>query len=289
MSEHTIEMNVLKVQVEGYPALAALQGTYPQLGIYRRFATLNARNLLYLQAELVNLERDLEEYTEKDCRSEDARRRLCNKNWHYLSKKEQGLAGSQWHTMLRIKEKLKEYNDCLLQQRQLTSFHEPEAGNLEFLNEWLRDPRHGKSALEGLDRQVWKDGRDLLVAKPDGLADDSLTRILRKYLTFPFHILWSRYRSPVDVENGIYKYDEEAVIRLANVIGMAVSALLPVLAVVVLYFVHDMLKRLAMVAMFTVIFSLALMATTKARRIEIFAATAAFASVQVVFIGSSST
>ncbi len=44
----------------GYTALALLMGRVPEVAIFRRFSTLNARNLLYLQAELVQLEDDLE-------------------------------------------------------------------------------------------------------------------------------------------------------------------------------------------------------------------------------------
>ncbi|KAH8600166.1 hypothetical protein B0O99DRAFT_682613 [Bisporella sp. PMI_857] len=94
---------------------------------------------------------------------------------------------------------------------------------------------------------------------------------------------------PVDEESMIYVYDEKIVIRVADMIGTATSSLLPVLAVIVLYSVREMLIRLGMIALFTVLFALALMVTTEAKRIEIFAATAAFASVQVVFVGSTSS
>lgn len=73
----------------------------------------------------------------------------------------------------------------------------------------------------------------------------------------------------------IYVYDEKIVIRAADMIGTAISSLLPVLAVIVLHSVHEMLTRLGMIALFTVVFALALMVTTKAKRVEIFAATAA--------------
>jgi hypothetical protein len=95
---------------EGYPKLAALQGIYPQLGIYRRFATLNARNLLYLQAELVILESDLNKFTLKDYVSEDLTAKLYHKNWHRLNKRKDGVLNSQYYTMLRVREKLKEYS-----------------------------------------------------------------------------------------------------------------------------------------------------------------------------------
>ena len=100
----------METSPEGYPKLAALQGTYPQLGIYRRFSTLNARNLLYLQAELVILEANLNQFTKKDCVSEDQNARLHNKNWYRLNERKDGVVNSQYHTMLCVREKLKEYS-----------------------------------------------------------------------------------------------------------------------------------------------------------------------------------
>jgi hypothetical protein len=277
---------------EGYPRLAALQGTYPQLGIYRRFTTLNARNLLYLQAELVDLETCLDEYTKEDCASKDARKKLHNKNWYFLSQGNDGVPDSQWHTMLCVREKLKEYSkmsripvcimcyswqtdECLFHQRQLATFDQPETGNLEYMKGWLSDPRLGNCALGGLDRNVWKDGKDLLVVKPDVIAADSFSRLLRNPLIALCRILPSGCCGPADIENNIRVYDEKIVIRAADMIGTAISSSLPVLAVAVLYCIQSMLTRLGIVALFTVLFSLALMATTKAKRIEIFAATAA--------------
>ncbi|PQE07040.1 ATP synthase subunit gamma protein [Rutstroemia sp. NJR-2017a BBW] len=87
----------------------------------------------------------------------------------------------------------------------------------------------------------------------------------------------------------IYEYKEKTVTRVADMIGISIASLLPVLAVIVLYSVHEMLVRLGIIAMFTVVFALALMVTTNAKRVEIFAATAGFASVQVVFVGSTSS
>lgn len=96
--------------MEGYPKLAVLQAAYPELCIYRRFSTLNARNLLYLQAELVDLEEQLDEYTLADIKSDDLREKKYSRNWHYLSTSVDGVENSQWYTMLAIREKLREYS-----------------------------------------------------------------------------------------------------------------------------------------------------------------------------------
>ena len=67
----------------------------------------------------------------------------------------------------------------------------------------------------------------------------------------------------------------------------AVSATLPTAAILVVYFVQNMVHRIGLVIVFTVIFSAALTVLTGAKRIEIFSATAAFAAVEVVYIGST--
>jgi len=43
-----------------YSKLASLMGPHPELAIFRRFSTLNAQNLLYLQTELVHPKRKLQ-------------------------------------------------------------------------------------------------------------------------------------------------------------------------------------------------------------------------------------
>jgi hypothetical protein len=65
------------------------------------------------------------------------------------------------------------------------------------------------------------------------------------------------------------------VLTVVDAIGTVVSSLAPLVAVISLSFVTRMQARLGLVCLFTVIFSATLAVATKARRIEIFAATAA--------------
>lgn len=97
-------------KIEGYPKLAELQGTYPQLGIYRRFATLNARNLLYLQAELVDLEDRLERHTLEDLGSTNEQQKRSSRDWYTLSKIKDTELSPQWGMMLEIRQKLEQYS-----------------------------------------------------------------------------------------------------------------------------------------------------------------------------------
>lgn len=66
-----------------------------------------------------------------------------------------------------------------------------------------------------------------------------------------------------------------------------VASLLPIVAIIVLYAVKGTWRRIYVTITFTALFGIA-MACTSARKSEIFAATAAFAAVEVVFIGSVS-
>lgn len=83
-------------------------------------------------------------------------------------------------------------------------------------------------------------------------------------------------------------YDEKRIARVGDAIVATFSAALPTVAILVLYFVKSMLNRIGLVVVFTSVFAAALAIFTNAKRIEIFSATAAFAAVEVVFVGSTS-
>lgn len=65
--------------------------------------------------------------------------------------------------------------------------------------------------------------------------------------------------------------------------------MLPILSIMVLYIVKDMEHRLALVGVFSAMFSSALWFMNDGELVEVFGATSTFAAVQVVFIGTSST
>jgi hypothetical protein len=88
---------------------------------------------------------------------------------------------------------------------------------------------------------------------------------------------------PLDAEDqtqpgrrsGLHHYSNDHVLGVVNILGTVASSLTPMLSIIVLSFVTSMPARLGLVCAFTVAFSASLAIATKARRIEIFAATAA--------------
>jgi hypothetical protein len=99
--------------VTGYPKLAGQMGLLPETGIFRRFGTLNAQNLLYLQAEIIHLENKLRKVELSDKQSIDGKNARFSVDWYELSKTARGSDNNnsdQWQKVLELRGKLKEYS-----------------------------------------------------------------------------------------------------------------------------------------------------------------------------------
>ncbi|MCJ1234589.1 hypothetical protein MMC14_002550, partial [Varicellaria rhodocarpa] len=100
---------------KGYPKIAFLMSKSPEFSIFRRYGALNAKNLLYLQAELKNLEAKLHDFETADESSQHEDRMIYSRDWETLkdSCEADAIAGNdknQWRTILEIREKLREYS-----------------------------------------------------------------------------------------------------------------------------------------------------------------------------------
>jgi hypothetical protein len=94
---------------EGYAKIASTMSHHSELAIFRRFSKLNLQNLLYLQAELTLLEKDLDELVERD--KTNPNRGFYTKDWWSLAESSDDEEGQeQWDKVLQIREKLKEYS-----------------------------------------------------------------------------------------------------------------------------------------------------------------------------------
>jgi hypothetical protein len=79
-------------------------------------------------------------------------------------------------------------------------------------------------------------------------------------------------------------FPERHVVLAVALISFFVASLLLIGVIVGLYFEQDPKRRLVMIGVFTGIFALSVGLLTNARRAEIFAATAAYAAVLIVFV-----
>jgi len=95
--------------MEGYAKLAELMGSDQTDGhflIFHKFEQLSAQNLLYLQAEILNLQEDLSKCAKEDSESADPEKQLFTRDWAELSSSKDS---EQWETWLALRVKLKEY------------------------------------------------------------------------------------------------------------------------------------------------------------------------------------
>jgi Zn-dependent protease len=181
-------------------------------------------------------------------------------------------------------------DDCLVQQVVINSgFRAPEKYNLETLRSCLSDSRLPDYLLGG-DNDIWEDPllHHDLIAVDLSKDEDSMTVWIAANLVAPFHQLVGRhFIRPLDDSAGLYDYSDRTITKLSSLVATVLSSVLPIGGVIVLYFVENTLARIGIIAGMTGLFSLCLALLTSARKSEIFAATAAFSAVLVVFLGSN--
>jgi hypothetical protein len=142
-------------------------------------------------------------------------------------------------------------------------------------------PGFGFTSLHGPDRGTW--GRlhhepqmcdqdaafaDLIALHPRQ-EDDFLSRFLSNICVPIYH---QRFRYGRD---NITEYSEAQLRRCSSIVSTVLSSLFPLISIIVLVNVDNTNSRIGIVCSFTALFSLSLALVTSARRVDIFAATAA--------------
>jgi hypothetical protein len=97
-----------KMETTGYQKLSGFM-VDEQYAIFRKFRLLANRDLLYLQAELAQLEAEFADLSDRD-RKTEGEQELYDANWYLLStSKNRENDGHQWEKALEIRTKLREY------------------------------------------------------------------------------------------------------------------------------------------------------------------------------------
>jgi hypothetical protein len=94
----------------GYNKLASLFDNFDDLAMFRCFSDLGAKNLLYMQADLLRLAQKLENQIEFDFEAEKSDAEDVANCWRALEESPEGYIGyRQKQIILEIREKLKVY------------------------------------------------------------------------------------------------------------------------------------------------------------------------------------
>lgn len=165
----------------------------------------------------------------------------------------------------------------LAQQVFLANLQPPKSYDLKFFQSWLRRPKMGNFPLRGPDQHTWsaESNHDLLAIQRRSSRDPFSRWISNSLIPCLHKKFLRRFKKPLpeDPESEICLYEEGKVAIVMNVLSIVVASMLPIASILILYFVQNTLDRLAIAVAFTGLFALCLSVTTRARRVEIFAAT----------------
>jgi hypothetical protein len=142
--------------------------------------------------------------------------------------------------------------------------------------DWYRREKMGNLPLRGLDRHIWSAESTNLLAIHHRTSSSPFTRWLsNRLIPFLHRTFLHNYKTPLqdDPVSGICKYSERKIERMMEVLVTVLASLMPITSILVLYFVSNTSDRLAIAVAFTGIFALCLAVTTRAKRVEVFAAT----------------
>jgi len=134
--------------MQGYNAIAGWMGTYDGLCIFRRFLILNARNLLCMQAEIVNLDHGLRGTIKDDRSAKDSPRSQFEYNISAMKGPHANPGDAlQWRQTLELRGLLKQYNEALLQFAALCRLAPVNKPDFEALQDLLEKQRRQPRAF----------------------------------------------------------------------------------------------------------------------------------------------
>lgn len=164
--------NVLPKDTHGYPELAKVMGAYRGMSIYLRFADLNARDLLVYQAEILQLEQQLEVYDQAIPWGKSNILKPLGESRSPMEKK-------HWNAQMKLRSKLKDYSrqiqaaiickitstdtreidEALLRQAKIQELQQPSPYDLNILTRWLEHEKGGNNFLNGFEDLPWTEER----------------------------------------------------------------------------------------------------------------------------------
>ncbi|KAL8742250.1 MAG: hypothetical protein Q9190_005241 [Brigantiaea leucoxantha] len=178
-------------QPKGYPKVASLMSKEKDVAVFRRFDDLNFLNLLALQAEIIDLEKDLRRECRLDDMASDSSQQQQSEpvynSENFKLSRESGSA--QYQKLKTLRERLMEYNELAIQISRLNTLDDPIPSQLDTLQDWLRD-RNGRPFLTGYEAETWAENKPgLYMCLRPHVAEDSdlFTRYISNVLLGLYH------------------------------------------------------------------------------------------------------
>ncbi|KAF3005025.1 hypothetical protein E8E13_009013 [Curvularia kusanoi] len=289
---------------DGFPRLAAFQASDPNFGLYRSYSYLHSRILLDYQSEITELEEKLDQIDWDEVDEDRNRPR-------FRADADENTEARR--TILReIKTKLMEYDEVLINVRRLEAFQRPSERDYRSVRRYhsnekplmdgemesIRCKEDVVSISTGRERAAFDGGVETLIGQVD--------MTLKKIFNLQQGPLIQKYfRTPelaAKTENtNISLYSATRIDKMVNIFITFVIFILLVIPIVTMYHLtssidlngndaaatsRNTFNAVGVLIVFTLLFSAAMSVLTKAARHEMFAASAAYCAILVVFIGN---
>ncbi|KAK9790475.1 putative DUF6594 domain-containing protein [Seiridium cardinale] len=278
--------------INGFPRVANKIASDPDRTgtIYRRFDRLASRALLLMEAEIAELEALQDKYDEEDRLRGDRLSGESRSKWSTFEKQasekdNNGIMvnpaeAKRMELAMVIRDKLEKYYDALARHHALLNLEKPAHTTVQRMRKWfLGEAENNQPQLWGRSQKRFEDVNDLVALKVPA-NQDRLSLFILNYFGGLFQA--DGHHGDSDI------VPERSVAKVVAILGSIFSALVLFGSIVSLYFVQNMpYALLGMVGGWTILFALCIGVLTNAKRDQVFAATAAYAAVLVVFISPS--
>ncbi|KAF4946800.1 hypothetical protein FSARC_14110 [Fusarium sarcochroum] len=293
-----------------YTALADFLSSYPEVLAIKRFRELQIRNLLFYQAELAHLEAGLRDIESQDAQQKQDPSEHTNFRWTppVIGEKQAigGPASSGDPTpftlaetanspyiekVLQIRRTLAKYNEAVEQYKRLNAIAYPKKLDMVAIHEWLNDMNLGGAFLAGDVEDVWTidlgERRIKAAEVSDFYGFDDQSGVAFRIGSgvswlhrLVFRSSGNEPRQPHHIDTSVYGPLDQAITTI-------VASVLPILPIVVFYFVTNLLVRIGLIIAFTAVFSAVLVVGLQIEPHATLAITTAIAAIQVVYVGAT--
>ena len=150
----------------------------------------------------------------------------------------------------------------------------PRSRSIRRLRQWLQAPEFGHSFISGKPEGVWdlnKDFHDFAVPDCGSEIIDGLTFHLTSLLTYP-DSFFKRGKQPYDE---LHSISGPAKFNFNRATLTTISSMFPVIPIIILFFINQLLVRLGLVLLFTVLFAFAMVFVLGAESDKVLAVTTA--------------
>ncbi|KAM3416514.1 hypothetical protein BST61_g8104 [Cercospora zeina] len=267
---------------QGFPRFAAWMNCDENFLMTRRYGWLHNRVMLYRQSELSALEIQLQDCDEDAEKSQDP----ALVDHRMFARGDDGERRTE--LIQQIDEKLEQYDSIVKRVKEMSSL--PKATRRNYTSVCNHIGKHAPIAQR--EQDVFMNDSDFVALVEqqetksfDGFVEDILALLPCKRVT-QFFFSNAEQRATSTDEN-LFLYDKRRIDVFVRLIIAFLAVGLLLAPVVVLFREQDSgTVKIVVILVFTLFFSLALSLATRARRAEVFAATAAYCAVLVVFLGN---